>query len=132
LERSFGWVRDVYTPVDFDNSSTMTNIQPNTSKTANHCSREVSFEDISLCGKFSLNLERRSYGSIDTLASTTTVNQRRDRRRELEEKYGVRSAVNNPYRAGAADPGRTFVSLDDSFVTRRSSRNSSIENVVQR
>jgi len=46
--------------------------------------------------------ERRGYGGVDTLANTTTATQRRDRRRELEEKYGLRSAsamaANNLYR----------------------------------
>lgn len=36
--------------------------------------------------------ERRSYGGTDTLASTTTPAQRRDRRRELEARYGLPSA----------------------------------------
>ncbi len=51
--------------------------------------------------------ERRNYGGADTLANTTTAAQRRDRRRELEEKYGIGSA-----RAMAAnklrpqDPGK--------------------------
>ena len=48
LEHSFGWVRDVYTPVDFDNSSTTTNIQRNTSKTANRWWLEVSSRIFSL------------------------------------------------------------------------------------
>ena len=39
-----------------------------------------------------MNLERRNYGSMNTLSSTTTATQRRDRRRELEQKYGLRSA----------------------------------------
>ena len=30
------------------------------------------------------------------MANTTTATQRRDRRRELEEKYGLRSTTNNP------------------------------------
>ncbi|CAF1670850.1 unnamed protein product, partial [Adineta ricciae] len=42
-----------------------------------------------------------NYGGVDTLANTTTATQRRDRRRELEEKYGLRSAramaANNLY-----------------------------------
>ena len=39
-------------------------------------------------------LERRNYGGIDTMVNTTTATQRRDRRRELEEKYGLRSTTN--------------------------------------
>ncbi|UJR07691.1 hypothetical protein I4U23_011976 [Adineta vaga] len=52
-------------------------------------------------GKSLMARERRSYGGVDTLANTTTATQRRDRRRELEEKYGLRSAsamaANNLY-----------------------------------
>jgi len=40
-------------------------------------------------------LERRNYGGIDTMVNTSTATQRRDRRRELEEKYGLRSTTNN-------------------------------------
>jgi hypothetical protein len=40
-------------------------------------------------------LERRNFGGIDTMVNTTTATQRRDRRRELEEKYGLRSTTNN-------------------------------------
>ncbi|CAF2803133.1 unnamed protein product [Rotaria sp. Silwood2] len=35
--------------------------------------------------------QRRSYGGANELSNTTTAVQRRDRRRELEEKYGIRS-----------------------------------------
>ncbi|CAF1102268.1 unnamed protein product [Adineta ricciae] len=52
-------------------------------------------------GKSLMARERRNYGGVDTLANTTTATQRRDRRRELEEKYGLRSAramaANNLY-----------------------------------
>jgi hypothetical protein len=45
--------------------------------------------------KIKKNLERRNYGGIDTMGNTTTATQRRDRRKELEEKYGLRSTTNN-------------------------------------
>jgi hypothetical protein len=32
---------------------------------------------------------------METMANTTTATQRRDRRRELEEKYGLRPTTNN-------------------------------------
>ncbi len=41
------------------------------------------------------NLERRNYGGIDTMGNTTTATQRRDRRKELEEKYGLGSRSTN-------------------------------------
>jgi hypothetical protein len=40
-------------------------------------------------------LERRNYGGIDAMGNTTTATQRRDRRKELEEKYGLRSTTSN-------------------------------------
>jgi hypothetical protein len=40
-------------------------------------------------------LERRNFGGIDTMINTTTATQRRDRRREFEEKYGLRSTTKN-------------------------------------
>jgi len=36
--------------------------------------------------------ERRNYGGVDTMTNTTTAAQRRDRRKELEEKYGFKSS----------------------------------------
>ncbi|CAF3744812.1 unnamed protein product [Rotaria socialis] len=53
-------------------------------------------------GKDLMNRERRSYGEGDALSNTTTAAQRLDRRRVLEEKYGIKSAsamaTNNYYR----------------------------------
>jgi len=46
-------------------------------------------------GKNLMKRERRNFGGIDTMINTTTATQRRDRRRELEEKYGLRSTTNN-------------------------------------
>jgi hypothetical protein len=46
-------------------------------------------------GKNLMKRERRNFGGIDTMVNTTTATQRRDRRRELEEKYGLRSTTNN-------------------------------------
>ncbi|CAF0735064.1 unnamed protein product [Adineta steineri] len=49
-------------------------------------------------GKNLMKKERRNLGGIDnvtTMANTTTATQRRDRRRELEEKYGLRSTSTN-------------------------------------
>ncbi|CAF1105502.1 unnamed protein product [Adineta steineri] len=43
-------------------------------------------------GKSLMARERRNYGGVDTLAHTTTATERQNRRRELEEKYGLRSA----------------------------------------
>ncbi|CAF1331510.1 unnamed protein product [Adineta ricciae] len=46
-------------------------------------------------GKNLMKKERRSFGGIDilsTVPNTTTASQRRDRRREIEEKYGLRSS----------------------------------------
>jgi hypothetical protein len=63
-------------------------------------------------GKALMRRERRNYGGADTLANTTTVAQRRDRRRELEEKYGIGSAramaSNNLRRHNARDIGRIY------------------------
>jgi hypothetical protein len=57
--------------------------------------------------------ERRNYGGVDTLSNTTTAAQRRDRKRELEEKYGLRSAsamaANNLYRHTSRKPGAIFI-----------------------
>ena len=61
-------------------------------------------------------LERRNYGGVDTLANTTTAAQRRERRRQLEAKYGLRSAramaENIPYRSSSKTSG-----LNNSFPT---------------
>jgi hypothetical protein len=46
---------------------------------------------------------------MDTLSNTTTAAERRDRRRELEEKYGRRSAsamaANKLHHDRSANPG---------------------------
>jgi hypothetical protein len=39
-----------------------------------------------------IELERRQYGSVDTLSNATNAAQRQNRRRELEEKYGIQIA----------------------------------------
>ncbi|CAF0873038.1 unnamed protein product [Rotaria sp. Silwood1] len=58
-------------------------------------------------GKSLMRKERRNYGgneTLSTMANTTTPTQRRDRRRELEEKYGLRSTTTTM---------RTSISRDD-------------------
>ncbi|CAM4921388.1 unnamed protein product [Rotaria socialis] len=47
-------------------------------------------------GKNLMKRERRNYGgneTLSTMANTTTATQRHDRRKELEEKYGLRSTT---------------------------------------
>ncbi|UJR38477.1 hypothetical protein I4U23_031145 [Adineta vaga] len=49
-------------------------------------------------GKNLMKKERRNYGGVDalsTMGNTTTATQRKDRRKELEEKYGLRSSSRN-------------------------------------
>ncbi|CAF1328797.1 unnamed protein product [Rotaria sordida] len=49
-------------------------------------------------GKDLMKKERRNYGGVDAslrMANTTTATQQRDRRRELEEKYRLRSTSKN-------------------------------------
>ncbi|CAF2502688.1 unnamed protein product [Rotaria sp. Silwood2] len=65
-------------------------------------------------GKSLMRKERRNYGgseTLSTMANTTTPTQRRDRRRELEEKYGLRSTTTNM---------RTSTSRDDYFQDLKS------------
>lgn len=67
------------------------------------------------------------------MANTTTAAQRRDRRRELEAKYGLRSAramaANNLHRRSPENTG-FLPNRFDVFFTSSSSRNSSIVIII--
>lgn len=95
LEHSFGWVRDVYTPADFDNSSTMTNIQRNTSRMANRWWLEVSSTI------FSLVLENSRFWMKNdevTEASRRSLARRRWHNVEIDGENSKRSTAFDRHR----------------------------------
>lgn len=72
---------------------------------------------------FVVVLERRNFGGIDELPNnTSTAAQRRDRRKELEEKYGLRSlsretAANDVHSDSETRQLKTSSSLEEPLLT---------------